>query len=269
MQNYFRNMNKLIFLVIAILLFTISCSEYEKLLKSDNTELKYEKAFEYYEDEKYVKASTLMQYLKPIYRGTDKASKIDFYYAKSLFGQRDYLLAGYHFDEFAKNYGLSPYAEEADFLKAYCYYLLSPRPNLDQANSMQAIGAFNLFLIKYPDSKRREECIKYIEELSNKLVKKAYLSAKLYYDLGYYRASIIALNNCLSEFTESAYREELKFLLLKSNYLYAQKSIQNKMKERYQDTIDEYYSFVEEFPESEFLSEAQKMYNEANKVLNN
>ena len=112
-------MNKLIFFVIAIAFFTFSCSEYEKLLKSDDIQLKYEKALEYYEEGEYVKSATLLQYLVPIYKGTDKAPKVEFYYAKSLYYQGDYILAAYHFDEFSKNYGVSEYAEEADFLKAY------------------------------------------------------------------------------------------------------------------------------------------------------
>lgn len=262
-------MNKLIFFVIAISLFTFSCSEYEKLLKSDDTQLKYDKAFEYYEQEEYVKASTLLQYLIPIYRGTDKASKINFYYAKSLYGQRDYILAAYHFNEFETNYGISEYAEEAGFLKAYCYYLESPRASLDQDYTMQALNAFNMFLIRYPNSGKKEECLLIVRELNNKLVEKSFLSAKLYYDLGYYKSSIIAINNSLSDYPDSDFREELKFLLLKSSFLLAKNSVASKMKKRFQDTVDEYYSFVDEFPESKFKEDAEKIYKEVSLVLNN
>ena len=262
-------MNKLIILVIAIAFFTFSCSEYEKLLKSDDIQLKYDKAFEYYDKEEYVRSGTLLQYLVPIYKGRDKASKVEFYYAKSLYGQRDYLLAAYHFEEFTKNYGNSEYAEEAEFLNGYCYYLMSPRPSLDQDYTIQAISALNLFTIKYPQSEKREEAQNLINELNNKLVEKSYLSAKLYFNLGYYKASIIALNNSLSNYPYSDHREELKFLLLKSNYLLAQKSIQSKMKKRYQDTIDEFYSFIDEFPESKYVKEANKIYEESKEVLNN
>lgn len=269
LQNIFSSMNKLIFFVIAITFFAFSCSEYEKLLKSDDIQLKYEKAFEYFEEEEYVKSSTLLQYLIPIYKGTDKAAKVEFYYAKSLYFQRDYLLAAYHFNEFSKNYGISEYAEEADFLGAYCYYLMSPRPSLDQEYTLQAISAFNLFIIKYPNSSKKAECYELINEMNNKLVEKSYLSAKLYYDLGYYKASIVALNNSLADYPDSDFREELKYLLLKSNFLLAQNSIQSKMKQRYQDTVDEYYSFIDEFPESKHVKEAERIYEESIEILEN
>ncbi len=67
-------------------------------------------------------------------------------------------------------------------------------------------------------------------------MEKAFISAKLYYNLDNYKASIVALNGCLIDFPESKYREEIMFMLLKSKYLLAQKSVQSKQTERYQDT---------------------------------
>jgi len=99
--------------------------------------------------------------------------------------------------------------------------------------------------------------------MRNKLVEKSYLNAKLYYNLGDYKASIIALKNSLNEFPDTKYREELLFLILKSTYLLADNSIQSKRKQRFQDTIDEYFTFISEFPESNYKKEAQKMYEMA------
>ena len=55
--------------------------------------------------------------------------------------------------------------------------------------------------------------------------------------------------------------------MLESNYLYAEGSIRDKQKERYQDTVDEYYSFIDEFPESNFKREAEKLYNKSTEFL--
>ena len=263
----FSRMNRLIFLGLVIIIISTSCSEYEKLLKSDDIGLKYDKAFEYYEDKQYVKSATLLQYLTPIYKATDKAAKVEFYYAKSLFEQRDYLLAGYHFGEFAENYGNSQYAEEATFMNAYCYYLNSPRPNLDQDYTLKSIDAFNLFLLRYPNSEKKSECREILEELNDKLAEKSYLNAKLYFDLGYYKSAITALQNSINNFPNSSFREELMFLLLKSNYLLAINSVEKKKKERYQNAIDEYYSFIDEYPDSKYIKEAQKIYKESSEII--
>ncbi len=261
-------MNKYIYLVIIVLLAG-ACSEYDKILKSDDPELKYQKAFEYYEEEDYARASTLFEYIVPIYKATNKASRVEFYHAKSLYYLGDYRLAAYHFKEFSENYGNSQYVEEADFLRAFCFYELSPRYSLDQQFSRKAINAFKLFIMNHPNSEKAEVCKEKIAELNNKLVKKSYFNAKLYFDLGDYKASIVALKNSLEEYPSTIYREDILFLILKSSYLLAENSVIEKRKERFQTTMDEYYSFIDEYPDSKKVEEAKHIYEESLQVLNN
>ncbi len=87
------------------------------------------------------------------------------------------------------------------------------------------------------------------------------MSGKLYYNLGDYKASIIALQNSLNDYPDTEHREELMFMLLKSHFLLAENSIVQKQIERYQSTVDEYYSFVGEFPESKYRREADRIYD--------
>jgi outer membrane protein assembly factor BamD len=244
----------------------LSCKGYEQVLKSRDYKLKLSTALEYYNAEEYVRASTLFDQIAPVYRGTIKADTIFYYQARSYFMQRDYILSGHYFKSLATDYPRSVYAEEADFMVGYCYYKTSPKPSLDQENTVNAITAFQLFMLKYPSSPRVAEAQTYIEELRNKLVEKSYLNAKLYYNLGDYKASIIALKNSLNDYPDTKYREELLFLILKSSYLLADNSIYSKRKERFQDAIDEYYTFISEFPESQYVKEAQKMYELATNI---
>ena len=88
--------------------------------------------------------------------------------------------------------------------------------------------------------------------MQDKLVEKSYLSAKLYYDMKQYKAAVVALNNSLKEYANTKYREKMMFLKLNSLFLYAELSYANKQKERYQATLDDYYSFMEEFPKSHY-----------------
>lgn len=263
----FEKMKRLIPFIL--LLTIVSSCKYEKLLKSRDYSLKYQKALEYYTEEDYVRAEGLFEQLKPILRGTKQADTVYFYAAYSSYYQKSYLLASHYFDEFRKIYGNSKFAEEAEFMNAYCTYLMSPRPSLDQAYSYQAISLFGLYISRYPNSERKGECVKYIEELRNKLVEKSYQSAKLYYNLGDYKAAIIALNNSLDDFPETKYREELMFMILKAKFLLAENSIAKKRTERYQSTVDEYYSFMGEWPESEFMNEAKIMFDDSQRNLKN
>jgi outer membrane protein assembly factor BamD len=258
-------------LSFSILILTLAgCSGYEKILKSNDYKLKYKTALSYYyEKEDYVRAGTLFDQIAAVFRGTDQADTIYYLQAMSYFKQSDYILSGHYFRTFAATYGGSPFVEQADFMGAYCYYLLSPRPELDQTNTVQAIQAFQLYMIKYPGSEKSEEVKAFLAELRDKLVEKSYLSAKLYYNLEDYKASMVALTNSLIAYPDNKYREEIMFMLVKSSYMFAEKSVSSKKKERFQDAVDEYYSFAAEFPESRFIKEAKRYYRLSAKYLGN
>ncbi len=258
MRNIFIMRN----IVIISLLFVINlgCSEYQKVLKSTDYEYKYEKALEYYKNEQYAKAVAVLEGLIPIYRGTNKEEEVTYYYANANYKQGDYILAGYYFRNFAKTFPNSEYIEEAEFKSAYCYYLDSPRYSLDQTNTHEAISAFQRFINRHPLSDKVKQANILIDELRDRLEKKAFMSAKLYYDLGNYKASSITFKNMLEEYPDSKYRETAYFLIMKSKFLYAENSVQKKQEERYKSAVKEYYPFIDKFPNSEYLKEAEKIY---------
>ena len=244
-----------------------SCSQYEKVIKSEDVNLKYKKAFDYYNKGDYVKSGALFDQLAPLTRGTRRADSVFFFQAMSQYKLGDFIISGHYFNVFVGLYQNSRFIEEASYMEAYCYYLQSPRPELDQIPTTQALDAFHLFLIRYPASSRVADCQRIIRELNEKLMEKAYLSAKLYYNLSDYKAAIVALNNCLNDFPETKMREEITFLILKSKYYLALNSVHTKQTERFQDMVDEYYSFVAEYPQSKNKKDADNMYKESSKYI--
>jgi outer membrane protein assembly factor BamD len=263
--------NRVIFgLVITGAVVLISgCGEYEKLLKSRDYKKKYETGVAYYEEGEYTRAATLFDQVANIYRGTTKADTVKYYQAQSYYGQRDYVMAGHYFNELSMTYPNSTYLEEADFMVGYCYYKQSPRPELDQDNTFKTITAMQIFMTKYPNSDKVNQAQEIIVEMSDKLVEKSFISAKLYYDLGYYKSAILALRNSLIQYPDTQFREELMFLILKSSYLLADNSVPSKQRERFQSAIDEYYSFIGEFPEGPHTREAKRIYESSTKFLDN
>ena len=258
-NEFFSKWNfKLLFIVFVLILG--ACSGFEKILKSKDYEFKYKKALEYYENKDHYRYITLLEQLSPIYKGTMRSDTIEFYLAQGYYHQGDYLLAGHYYDKFRKTFPRSAFTEESDFMYAYCFYKSSPRPELDQDNTQAAIAAFAEFVTRYPNTKKFAEVNKLVLELREKLVEKSYLSSKLYYKIGDYKAAIVAIRNSVKEYPNSKHREELLFLILKSSYLLADNSIVEKQRERFQSTVDEYYTFIGEFPNSQYVSEAKKMY---------
>jgi len=264
---------KVRFLGIALFILLLSgCSEYQKVLKTKDYELWYETAMKLYEQKEYTKASTLLNELTNIYRGTEKSEIIIYTYANCLFKNGDYMMAGHYFREFVKTFPSSKLLEECQFNSAYCYYKLSPGPRLDQTDTENAISEFQLFINMFPNSPKVEEATKYMDEMRNKLVYKAYLNAKLYFDLGTYmgnnyRAAVITAQNTLKKFPDTKYREDLSFLILESKFIQAINSIEEKKEQRLRDTIDEYYSFINEFPESKYLKKAQRILEQSESML--
>jgi outer membrane protein assembly factor BamD len=245
----------------------ISCGEYEKILKSTDYDLKKTKVKEYYDEGQYVKATELLTQILPRYRATEEAEDLNWINAKSFYGMKDYYTAGSYFKSYVDQYPFGKYAEEASFMAAMCDYNIAPRAELDQENTRSAIEGFSVFINRYPASSKVEECKRYMKELEERIVEKSYLSAKLYYEMKQYKAAIVALTNSLKEFADTKFREEMMYLKLNSLFLYAENSMANKQRERYQATLDDYYSFMEEFPESRFSKEVNRIFQSTNRFL--
>ena len=260
-------MKRLFIYVLLIITGFSSCSQFEKLRKSHDYNLKYRKAFEYYHAGDFIRAGQLFDDIVNVFRATNKTDTVSFYQAMSYFKQRNYELASHYFSRLFRENRQSPFAEESEYLAGYCFYMQSPRAELDQEYTYSAIEAFQIFLMRHPDSKFAEDARKFMGEMKDKLVDKSYLTARLYYNLGQYKASIIALNNSLDDYPETKYREELMYLLLRSSYLLAENSVPARKLERFQATVDEYYSFVGEFPTSQYSRDVQRMYDRADRFL--
>lgn len=248
---------------VAISLLIVGCSEYQKLLKSDDTELKLEKAIEYYEEGEYHRARTLLSDIRSYYRGTENAEKINFYNAYCHYGVGELSLAAYFFREFAMTFPSSKYREEAEYMAAYCYYLLSPSESLEQVFTKRGIDELQLFLERYPETTKRDTVNEFIDNLQRKLERKAFNNAHLYYHTGSYRAAVTALNNVLIDYPDTAYREDVMYYIVKANYEYAKNSVFEKQLARYKDVVESYLNFVDVFPESDYIRELERIYNNA------
>lgn len=260
-------MRNLFVALLALMLVGTSCSEFQKVMKSDDYELKYKKAKEYYKAGEYSHALELLEDIRPIYRGTQHAPRIDYLIAEAYFEQEQYILAGYHYSNLAETFPNSSYRQGAVYKSAYCNYLESPRYSLDQSSTKKAIETFKMYVRKYPNSDKVDKCNQYIDELREKLAKKSYMSAKFYLELGDYKAATVALENAMQDFPASSYREDLLFYMLKANFLLAENSVKSKQKERYEKTVKTYYSFIDEYPESPYVEDSKRMFRVSQQAL--
>lgn len=240
----------------AVLIFAGCKSKYEKLKASNDNLKKYQEAIKYYNKKEYTKALELFDDLSVKYRGRQGAEDMFYYYAYTNYKLKDFTSARYQFKNFAENYQSDPRAEECRFMAAYCFYLDSPNYTLDQDNTTKAIDALQLFINLYPKSDRVAEASKLIQDLRDKLEEKSYANAKLYLTISDYQSAVIAFGNSLRDYPDTRYAEEMEFLTIKAQYLYAKNSSDRRQEERYNQAISYYDQFTEKYPNSKYLKEA-------------
>lgn len=255
-------------LLIALFAVAGCKSKYERLLLSNDTGRKYQEAIRLYNKKDYTKALALFEQLNQKFRGREEAEDLAYYFAYTNYRLGDYTTSRYLFKVFADTYPNSAKAEECRFMSAYCFYLDSPNYSLDQTNTMQAIESLQLFINLYPKSDRVAEASELLSKLRDKLERKAYENARLYYDLGgydvqNYRSAVYAFKNVLRDYPDTKYAEELEHLIVNAQYLFASNSIESRQEERYSEAIELANDFIEHYPNSTFIKEVTKYKKES------
>ena len=260
----FKNKQLVTFCLVLVITIIAGCkSKFEKLQESNNTAKKYQEALRFYNKGDYNKALILFDDLMRVYRGQSQAEDLAYYFAYTNYKLKDYTTARYQFKTFADTYPNSPKAEEARFISAYCYYLESPNYTLDQENTIRAIEALQLFINLYPKSERVAEASSLIANLRDKLEKKSYANARLYYDIGDYKSAVVAFKNSLRDYPDTKYAEEMEYLMVKAQQLYAANSLEVRQEERFNEAIGYANEFIEDYPNSSYLQEVQNIKKES------
>ncbi len=253
------------FFLISSTLF--SCNEYNEIIKSGSNEEKKEAAIRYYNEAEYIKSITLLEDVLSFYKLTSHGEKLYFTYCMANYRLEDYPLAGYYFKRFIQQYPTSKNTEEALYLISLCSVHDSPDYTLDQTETYNALDQLQIFIDQYPNSNRVDTCNLIMDGLRAKLELKQFEYAKLYYRTQRYQSAVVALNQTLEKFPESKYKEDIYYLLVKSNFELAINSVDTKKMERLDNTIKSYRTFVAEFPNSSKLSEIESIRKQTERAL--
>ena len=261
-------MKKVVFLLMMMTVLLSSCGEYNKILKSTDYELKYSYAKKYFNS----KSATLLDELVTIFKGTAYAEESLYLLAQSYYGQKDYQTASQYFETYYTTYPKGEFTELSRFYSGYGLYLDSPDPRLDQSQTYKAIEQLQLYLEYYPQSERAEEAQNIMFELQEKLAYKELMATRLYFNLGTYmgnnfQSCVITAQNALKNYPYSKYREEFMFLIIRAKYELALVSVEEKLQGRYRDVVDEYYNYMNEYPEGNYVKQVTKFYDYASKRI--
>lgn len=269
---YLRTMKGNYFYILVLLLILTSCGEYNKLLKSNDYNLKYDYAHKYYQSGRYTRAITLFEELAPVFKGKEKGEESLYMLAKSYEKRKDFVMASHYYTNYYTAYPKGKYSEDARYNAAYCYYKDVPDPRLDQSSTFQALEELQTFLEYYPRSEKADQARELLFELQEQLAEKALNNVKLYYNLGNYLgnnylSAIVTAKNALQEYPYSKYKENFSYYILRAKFAMAEQSVEEKKEDRFRDVIDEYYAFINDYPESVNLNEAKLMFEKSSKKI--
>lgn len=262
------NHSKTVLFALALIAMLSSCkSQYDTLLNSNDVDAKYSAAFEYFNQGKYQKSARLFESLSSQTNGTAKDDTVQYYWGLSNYRFKDYYTAETNFETFLDNYPRSAFAREATFLRIDCLYRSTYRYELDQMPTNKAIAAILEYMVEDTEGTHTEVCQHMLDDLNDRLDRKAYENAKLYYKMEDYLASRIALRNVLKEDADNAYREDVLYYIAMSSFKYANLSVAEKQKDRFMTFVDDYYNFISEYEESKYRRELDVLYTRAQRAL--
>jgi len=272
-------MKKNVLFVACLALLLSGCAgEFNKVLKSQDFDYRYEYAKQCFAEGKFNNTVTLLEGMITSLKGGDNAQESLYMLAMAQYMTRDFESASQTFRKYGSSYPKGIYAEKAAFYVGESLYESAPEPRLDQTPTIGAINAYQRFLDMFPESDFRPEAQRKLYELQDKLIMKEYLSAKLYFNLGgyfgninannesNYSACIITAQNALKTYPFTHLREDFSLLIMKSKFQLAENSSEEKRLERYRDAEDECYGFLNEFPDSEEKSTAERYIAKCKKI---
>ncbi|MEZ4911679.1 MAG: outer membrane protein assembly factor BamD [Saprospiraceae bacterium] len=258
-----------IYFFIILMVGLLSCkSQFETLRNSNQPEKIFAAANKYYEEEAYDKAIALYDIIIQFYRGKKEAEQLFYNYADAHYQIGDYILAATYFKNYATTFTSSDKQSLADFMAAYSNFKLSPNYKLDQTNTIKAIEGFEQFINKYPTDPKVNDANTIIDDLRKKLEQKSFEQGSLYFKIGSYESAVVSFQNTLKDFPETKRAEEIRYLIIKSSYELADKSIAEKRKERYQIALDNIQTFNKKHPTSKYKNDVSDIQKQIIKQLN-
>lgn len=256
-------------ITLAALAALASCkSEYEMLLSSNDVDAKYKAAMDYFNNRKYSKAAQLFESMAILTDGTERDDTVRYYWGLSNYRYKDYYTAESNFAKFISKYPQSPFTEDARFLQLDCQYRATYRWELDQVPTRNCLASIVEYVQEYPaDNAHMQACREMITDLKERLDRKAFENARLYYKMEDYLAARVALRNVLKDNADNQYREDILYYTAMSSYHYARMSVREKQKDRYLTFADDYFNFVGEYPDSKYRRELDVMYRRSQRAL--
>lgn len=223
-----------------------------------SVEERFKHAKSLFDDENYLEAINEFTVVTLQFPGSGYADGAQYYLGECRFMRHEFLLATFEYSLVKRNFPASPYVPKAQYKLALSYYSLAPKSTLDQQYTKKAIDEFQSFVEYYPADEHAVNADAMIRELTTRLAKKQYETARLYATMEYYKASIIYFDDVIEKYHDTEYAP-LSYLG-KVEVLITRK--------KFQDANVELNKFFERYPNSVLRSQGEQLKQTIEQGLN-
>ncbi|MDI9337630.1 MAG: outer membrane protein assembly factor BamD [Alphaproteobacteria bacterium] len=251
---------------LSAFILTACSNKFKDAVKSKDYDFKLKIADFYFDKKNYENAQILYEECFPHLKGSPKYEIFYYKFAMSYYLDKDYLNAENIIKNFINIFPESALVEEAEFIKALCYYKQSPKSELDQTNTYKAISALKSFIYSHPESKRADSAQHLIDQCNLKLEDKEILNAFTYYNLGFFKSAAIAFNTVNEEFPDSKKSDYSKYHVILSHYKYAHNSLPEFQQVRFKKVVEECLDFELRYGDSKYIAEVNDIKNKSLKI---
>jgi len=235
-------------MIFGMVLGLLACGTSEEATVPSPEE-RFARAKELFDDEDYVEAIDEFSIITLQHQGSSVADDAQFYLGESRFQRHEYLLATFEYQQLRRNMPASPFVPEAQYNLAMCYYNLAPKSSLDQQYTVKAIDEFQRLVEYYPTSEHATPAEGKIAELTDRLARKEYDTAKLYATMEFYRAATLYYDSVIegyhdTQYAKLAYVGKAEVLVERNMLLEARRTL---------------LKFLELFPQDELRPRAERL----------
>lgn len=228
-------------LSLVSMLLLSGCGGTTQAVKEMTPEQRFKHAKELFDDGSYLDAINEFTVITLQNQGSAVAPEAQYYLGECRFKRGEYLLAAFEYQVLRRNYPASPLVADAQYKLGLCYYELSPRSSLDQDYTHKAIDELQAFVEYYPKDPRVKDADEKIQEMTLRLAKKQYETARLYSVMEYYRAAIMSYDEVIekyhdTEYAPLAYEGKIKLMMSRRHYREAKDEV-DKFLTRYPNSV--------------------------------
>ena len=179
----------------------------------------FDKAMEYYNRGKFVRAKDEFDYIILVDPGSRIANEAQYYKGESLFQLKEYDEARNSLDRFIRFSDDIKRIEIARYRLCECAINLSNIYQRDQKDTQKALEHLQMFIDDFPKSQFKNQAEISIKELRQKLARKDYESGRLYLKLEEYDSALIYFRLVLSTYYDTDYADEARIGIIFTHIL--------------------------------------------------